>query len=260
MCFDVAADAYDRFMGRYSKHLSAQLADFAGVEPGRHVVDVGCGAGALTAELVRRVGAAAVTACDPSEPFVEAMRDRHPDVRVDRAAAERLPYGDGAFDRALAQLVVHFMTDPVAGLRELARVTRAGGVVAACVWDHTEGGSGPLSPFLRARHRFDPSQPAQSGRAGEAPGALAALFREAGLAQVEEATLSVRVEHPTFEDWWEPYMLGVGPNAEYLAALDPEQLERLRELCREELGPAPFVIDARAWTVRAKPGQRSVSR
>jgi SAM-dependent methyltransferase len=240
-------------MGRYSMHLSPQLADFAGVEAGQHVVDVGCGAGALTGELVRRVGADAVTACDPSEQFVEAMGDRYPGVRVDRAVAEQLPYAGGAFDRALAQLVVHFMNDPVAGLRELGRVTRGGGVVAACVWDHTEGGSGPLSPFLRARHRFDPSQPAQSGRAGEAPGALAALFRAAGLHDVEETTVTVRVEHQTFEEWWEPYTLGVGPNAEYIARLEPERLELLWELCREELGPAPFVIDARAWTVRASP-------
>jgi ubiquinone/menaquinone biosynthesis C-methylase UbiE len=135
MSFVVAADAYDRFMGRYSVPLAPRFADFAAVAPGQHVLDVGCGPGALTAELVKRVGPDAVSAVDPSEPFVAAARERHPGVTVERAAAEQLPFGVGAFDAALAQLVVHFMTDPVAGLREMARVTREGGVVAACVWD-----------------------------------------------------------------------------------------------------------------------------
>ena len=136
MSFEVAAEAYDRFMGRYSVQLAPQLADFAGIAAGQRVLDVGCGPGALTGELVQRLGAEAVTAVDPSEPFVAAAKARHPGVEVQRASAESLPFDDGAFDAALAQLVVHFMADPVAGLREMARVTRPGGVVAACVWDH----------------------------------------------------------------------------------------------------------------------------
>src|SRR5579862_2914374 len=130
--FEVPADAYDRFMGRYSRHLSAQLADLAGVAAGQLVLDVGCGSGLLTAELVSRLGSEGVTAVDPSAQFVSAVRERQPGVRVERAAAEQLPFEAGAFDAALAQLVVHFMDDPVAGLREMGRVTREGGVVAAC--------------------------------------------------------------------------------------------------------------------------------
>ena len=99
------------------------------------MLDVGCGPGALTAELVRRLGPGSVSAVDPSEPFVAAARERHPGVDVQRASAEELPFEDQEFDAALAQLVVHFMADPVAGLREMARVTREQGVVAACVWD-----------------------------------------------------------------------------------------------------------------------------
>src|SRR5450631_1326836 len=146
MSFDVPAEAYDQFMGRYSRQLSVQLADLAGVRHGQRVLDVGCGPGALTAELVTRLGAAAVSAVDPSEPFVAAARVRNPGVEVLWASAEQLPFPDRSFDAALAQLVVHFMTDPVAGLAEMARVTRPDGVVAACVWDHG-GGQGPLSQF-----------------------------------------------------------------------------------------------------------------
>src|SRR5689334_16094595 len=136
MSFSVPAASYDRFMGRYSSHLSGQLADLAGVAAGQRVLDVGCGPGVLTRELVERVGASNVAAVDPSEPFVEAARARLPGVDVRLAAAESLPFEDGSFDAALAQLVVHFMREPVAGLREMARVTRVGGAVAASVWDY----------------------------------------------------------------------------------------------------------------------------
>ena len=121
MTFAVAAEAYDRFMGRYSIPLAPQLAALAGVRAGQRVLDVGCGPGALTTELVRLLGPAGVTAVDPSESFVAAARERHPGVTVEQAAAEQLPFPDDAFDAALAQLVVHFMADPVAGLREVAR-------------------------------------------------------------------------------------------------------------------------------------------
>src|SRR5687767_3424397 len=108
MTFEVAAEAYDRFMGRYSVQLAPQLADFAGVHPGQRVLDVGCGPGALTGELVRRLGGESVAAVDPSEPFVAAASARHPAVDVQRASAEHLPFDDGVFDAAVAQLVVHF--------------------------------------------------------------------------------------------------------------------------------------------------------
>jgi SAM-dependent methyltransferase len=247
--FVVGADAYDRFMGRYSVPLAPSLADFASVASGQRALDVGCGPGALTAELVRRLGPAAVTAVDPSEPFVAAARERHPDVSVRRAAAEQLPFADHAFDAALAQLVVHFMAEPVVGLREMARVTREDGVVAACVWDHA-GGGGPLSVFWEAAHELDPDVEDESQLAGAREGHLAELLGAAGLREIEESTLSVEVEHPSFEDWWEPFTLGVGPTGAYVAGLDATQRDQLRDRCRELLPPAPFVLTARAWAAR----------
>src|SRR6478752_2278455 len=142
-------------MGKFSGPLAPLFCDFAGVEADARVLDVGCGPGSLVAELVRRVGAENVTAVDPAEQFVAAARARNPGVAVTRASAEELPFGDDEFDAALAQLVVHFMSDPVAGLSEMRRVTREGGRVAACVWDHG-GGQGPLSPFWRAVAQLDP--------------------------------------------------------------------------------------------------------
>jgi SAM-dependent methyltransferase len=247
--FAVGADAYDRFMGRYSVPLAPQLADFAAVAPGQRVLDVGCGPGALTTELVERLGPGAVAAVDPSEPFVTAARERHPGVGVQRAAAEELPFRDDAFDGALAQLVVHFMTDPVVGIGEMRRVTRRGGVVAACVWDHA-GGQGPLSVFWKAARELDPDVEDESRLAGARQGHLVELFRVAGLHGLEESVLSVEVEHSTFEEWWEPFTLGVGPAGGHVAGLDATGQARLRELCRERLPAAPFVLRARAWAAR----------
>ena len=249
MGFDVAADAYDRFMGRYSRLLSPQLADLAGVRAGQRVIDVGSGPGALTAELVARLGAGAVAAVDPSEPFVAAIRARYPGVDVQRASAERLPFPDRSFDVALAQLVVHFMADPVAGLAEMARLTRSGGVVAACVWDHGDG-QGPLGLFWGAARELDPTVDDELERAGTHRGQLTELFLAAGLRDVEETALIVSLEHSSFDDWWEPFTRGVGPAGSYVTSLDAERQAELRERCRDRVQVEPFVVTARAWAAR----------
>lgn len=243
-----AADTYDRFMGRYSVLLAPQMADLAGVARGQRVLDVGCGPGALTAELVARVGASAVAAVDPSTPFVAAARARHPGVDVRVASADALPFAGRTFDSALAQLVVHFMPDPVAGLREMARVTRVGGVIAACVWDHA--GSGPITPFWQAARELDPDAEDESGLAGVREGHLAELFTAAGLSGVESTSLVASVVHDSFEAWWGPFELGVGPAGAYFARLDPDSRAALRERTRKALPHAAFTQTVRAWAAR----------
>jgi SAM-dependent methyltransferase len=247
----VAADAYDRYMGRYSTPLAPLLVDFAGVMSGQRVLDVGCGTGALVAELVERLGPPAVTAIDPSGPFVAAVEERFPGVEAHRAPAEELPFSDATFDAALAQLVVHFMADPVVGIREMGRVTRPGGVIAACVWDFG-GDADPLSLFWAAARALDPHVEGEAHLAGAREGHLAELFEEAGLREIEDGILSIAVEHPTFEDWWGPFTLGVGPGGSYVAGLGPEQVERLREECRRRLPDAPFALTGRAWAARGR--------
>ncbi len=236
-------------MGRYSLLLAPRFAEFAGVQRGQRVIDVGCGPGALVAELIRRLRPDAVWAVDPSERFVAAVGARYPGVRVQPAAAQELPFEDRLFDAALAQLVVHFMADPVMGLREMARVTRPRGVVAACVWDHA-GGRGPLGLFWAAVRELDPDGEDESQLAGVRRGHLGELFRAAGLLEVHESAIVVDVEHPSFEEWWEPFLLGVGPAGAYVARLDSRRQARLRELCRAKQPEEPFVISALAWVAR----------
>jgi SAM-dependent methyltransferase len=251
MSFDVTADAYGRFMGRFSEPLAARFAEFAAVKAGQRALDVGCGPGGLTAQLVDRLGVHAVSAVDPSAPFVAALRARLPGVDVRSATAEQLPFPDDSFDLALAQLVVHFMADPVAGLSEMARVTRTGGLVAACVWDHA-GGGGPLATFWRAVHDIDPTARDESQLAGAREGQLAELCQAARLKDIEPLSLTVTVRFATFDDWWEPFTLGVGPAGAYVARLDEAQRDGLRGQCMRLLPAPPFEIAASAWCVRAR--------
>jgi SAM-dependent methyltransferase len=249
MSFDVAADAYDRFMGRYSVLLSPQLADLAGVTAGQRALDVGCGPGALTRVLVDRLGADAVIAVDPSASFVEAVRARYPGVDVRSANAGDLPFDDDVVDVALAQLVVHFMTDPVRGISEMRRVTRPGGVVAACVWDHA-GGKGPLGLFWDTARELDPTVVDESDLPGTREGHLRRLFIEAGLRDVSDTSIAADLEHPDFDAWWEPFAGGVGPAGAYVAGLSPEAQVQLRERLRGRLPSGAFVIPAMAWAAR----------
>jgi SAM-dependent methyltransferase len=251
MSFEVAGEAYGRFMGRYSEPLADQFVELVGVRPGQRALDVGCGPGVLTARLVDRCGTDDVAAVDPSMPFVEAARARLPGVDVRRATAESLPFADDSFDVCLAQLVVHFMADPVAGLREMGRVARTGAPVAASVWDHTTD-TGPLSPFWGAAHDVDPSAPGEAELAGSREGHLAELAEEAGLGEVTSTSLTVRVGFARFEDWWAPYLLGVGTTGDYMATVDEDHRRAIEQRCREVLPAAPFEQDARAWVVLAR--------
>lgn len=255
MGFEGAASDYDRFMGRYSSLLSAPFADFAGVREGWRALDVGCGPGVLTRELVARLGADAVSAVDPSVSYAGSARDRFPDVRIEVASAGDLPFEDGSFDAVLAQLVVHFMADPVHDLRAMARVTRPGGVVAACVWDHA-GGRSPLSRFWDVLSTIDPDAPSEASLPGTREGQLGEYLTDAGLADITETALTVRVLHPTFEDWWEPYLRGAGPVGAYIESLDQGGRARLEHTLRAEMPPAPFKVAGSAWAARGTASAR----
>jgi SAM-dependent methyltransferase len=251
--FRVAADAYDRHVGRYGPALAARLIAAAHVRSGHSALDVGCGPGALTAALAELLGADQVAAVDPSEPFARACAARVPGVQVEIAAAEALPFEDGAFHATLSQMVVNFMSDAKAGVGEMRRVTRPGGTVAAAVWDYADGMT-LLRRFWDAAAAVDPA----AAKLDEGvsmpwcrPDELERLWSSAGLEGVDTSELVVEAAYDDFDDLWEPLESGVGPSGAYAAGLPAEPRERLREELRRRLdaGPGPFSLTARAWCV-----------
>jgi SAM-dependent methyltransferase len=251
--FIASADAYDRLVGRYSNGLATALITFAGVDSGR-ILDVGCGPGALTAALATRLGPANVSAVDPSEPFVEACRARVPEVDVLVGSAEALPFVDGVFDAVLSQLVVNFMTAAEDGVREMARVTRPGGVIASCVWDYS-GEMTLLRAFWDAAREVDPER-AEVADEGVVMrwcrhGDLADLWRKAGLRDVRFGPLVVKAAYTDFEDLWSPLPTGVAPSGAFCKSLSDDRRAALHDAFRSRLGvgDGPFELTARAWAV-----------
>jgi SAM-dependent methyltransferase len=248
--FESSAEKYDRFMGRYTTSLAPAFADAAGVVEGMRVLDVGCGPGGLTRELSRRVGAGNVAAIDPAPQFASACRQRHPGVDVREGVAEALPWDAGSFDAALASLVVAFMRDADEGVREMARVTRSGGTVAACMWDIAGGGMTMLSTFWAAARTLDPDVEGERLRPGVTRGDLGERFRRAGLRDVVEGSVEARVDYADFDAFWQPFTFGVGPAGQHLTSLPTERQAQLREACRKRLPDGPFSLSARAWYAR----------
>lgn len=247
--FTVSGEVYDRFMGRYSTRLAAPFADAAGIEAGQTVLDVGCGPGALTAELVRRVGAANVAAVDPAPQFVDAVRERLPGVEAQVGRAEELPFPDGRFDASLAQLVLHFVSDADATAREMRRVVRPGGTVAGCVWDFGDG-MVMLREFWGAATAIDSSAPDEAltrpfGRDGE----IGELFERAGLQDVATGALETDARYESFDEFWAPFLTNTGPAGAFIDSLDEDGRARLREDLRARLGSpeGAFTLPARAW-------------
>ena len=252
MTFEVAGNAYDRFMGRYSRELAPALIEFAGIEPGMRVLDVGCGPGALSEQLAGVVGAERLGAVDPSEPFVAACMERVPGADVRQGSAEELPWEDDAFDAALSQLVVNFMRDAPAGASEMHRVARPAGVIAACTWDYADGME-MLKAFWAAARTLDDAAP-DEGRTMRyrSTEELDQLWREAGADDVETGYLMVDTTYSGFDDFWEPFTFGVGPAGAYYAGLQPHRQEELRERLFENVGSpdGSFSLSARACAVR----------
>lgn len=253
--FAVTGEAYDRFMGRYSQPLAGEFATFAQVAAGQRGLDVGCGPGALTRELVRRLGVAAVSACDPSDSFVASCTERNPGVDVRPGAAEHLPFGDQEFDVVVSQLVLHFVADPQAVASEMRRVLRPGGTVAACVWDFAEGMQ-LIRAFWDAASAVDREAPDEDrvmrfGRAGE----IAEWLSGAHFADVAETTLTVTSSYRDFDELWSGLLAGVGPAGSYCVGLPAGRREVLRGALHERLGSPGGAFSLQA-VARAARGTR----
>ncbi len=248
---------YERRIGRYGGELARVLIETTGVRPGWRVLDVGCGAGALTAPLAELVGPRGVVGVDPDGDALARAAARLPEIRFDVAPAEALPYGDGEFDAVLAQLVVSLMDDAQRGACEMRRVARPGGLVSTCVWDFA-GGMTVLRAFWDAAADVDPAGAAANDQAATRPNATAdeldALWRRAGLVDVTTGELVATAAYAGFDDAWEPMTIPDGGPGVYLERLDAGGRARIREAFFERLGrpEGPFELSARAWYVRGR--------
>ncbi|HMM93588.1 class I SAM-dependent methyltransferase [Phycicoccus sp.] len=241
------AAAYERFMGRWSTALAPSFLDAVAPVPApSSACDVGCGTGNLTAELLRRAPDCRVTAVDPAPPFVAAARERLGDaVRVLPGTAEALPLDDDEVDVALALLVLNFVPDPEAGVAEMVRVTRPGGVVGAAVWDYASG-MAMLRAFWDAAAALWPGAEDQALDRPAGSGGLEALLTRGGVADVGGGVLEVPMRFATFAEYWDPFLEGIGPAGAYVERLGEVRREELRAELERRLGPGPVEMTSTA--------------
>lgn len=269
-------DAYERFMGRWSRALAPQLVTFAGVRDGDTVLDVGSGTGALTGAVAARAPSSRIIGIDPAASYVAFAGTRHPGdrIRFETGDAQQLRFADRSFDRTLSLLVINFIPDAAKALDEMVRVTRSGGTVSAAVWDYGEGME-MLRVFWDEAVALNPAAASRDERHMplSRKGELAALWRRHGLVDVSETALTIQTRFTTFDDYWGPFLDKQGPAGAYVAALGATEREQLRVRLRRRLygdrPDGPIALNARAWAVRgtvsgefarALPKQRGVVR
>lgn len=249
-------DAYEQYVGRWSRRIAPLFLDWLGIPPDRSWLDVGCGTGALAAAILDRCAPAAVTGVEPSEGFLATARENLAGrAELLPGSATDIPLAAGAVDVAVCGLVLNFVADQPAALAELARVVRPGGTIAAYIWDYA-GTMEMMSMFWEAAAALDQRAVALAEAVRfqlSRPEELERLFAGAGLAGVAVTGIEIETRFANFEDYWQPFLGGAGPAPTYVASLAEDARERLREHLRDSL---PFVIDgsiplaARAWAVR----------
>ncbi|WP_460450515.1 class I SAM-dependent methyltransferase [Alsobacter sp. SYSU BS001988] len=250
-----SAEGYEQLMGRWSRKLARGFVDFAGQRPGEAILDVGCGTGSLTFTLAEMAGRGPLTGIDVAEPYLAYARSRSTgdDISFQRADATDLPFGDGAFDRALSCLVLQFTPDPAKAVAEMARVVRPGGVVAACVWD-SYGGMPHLRLLWDTASALGLDRDRSLFRPMSTDGEMAAAWRAEGLRDVVQDTLVMRFDFEDFDDYWSPFLGGDGPAGQFVAGLGEADRDRLRTQARHVFlsgrpdGRRSFV--AAAWACR----------
>jgi len=249
--------AYERYVGRWSREVAIAFIDRLETLPGLAWADVGCGTGALTAAILARSQPASIHALDASESFVDRARELMDDARVrfECGNAVQLPWDVDRFDACVSRLVLNFVPDPAAMVREMARVTRRGGAVAVYVWDHADGME-MLRLFWDASAAEDASAAAldEAGRFPICqPEPLRELFTIAGLQSVAVEAIDVPTVFPTFDDYWRPFLGRTGPGPAYRASLEDDVVERIKRRLRARLAAEagePVALTARAWAVR----------
>jgi trans-aconitate methyltransferase len=254
-----AGDAYERYMGRWSRKVAPLFTDWIGAPPGADWIDVGCGTGVLTSTVLNRCEPSRIVGIDSSAAFLQAAQDGVADARASfrPGDAQALPEGDGAFDIAVSGLVLNFVPDKNAAVREMVRVVKPGGAVALYVWDYA-GHMQVMRSFFDAASELDPgAREFDDGVKAPVcrPGPLSELFRSAGLLDVEVQAIDIPTVFDSFDDYWTPFLGGTGSAPKYCMALDEAARQRLRERIRGRLPTGPdgeILLAARAWAVKGR--------
>lgn len=254
-------DGYERQMGRWSRRLAPLFVEFAGIDAAQHILDVGCGTGSLAFSLARRPGIARIWGLDLSPVYVAYAKRNCPDARMAFQVGDAcdLPFDDASFDHALSMLVLQFIPHADKAVREMRRVTRRGGIVAAATWD-TGGGLLAHRMIFDTAALIDPGGNAARaeayGRPLSRPGELARLWQAAGLVDVVQDMRTIRMDFASFADFWAPVEGNEGPVAAYVRTLDSETAARLRSTVESAYlggdvdGPRSYA--ATAWVVKGK--------
>lgn len=252
------AEAYERFMGRWSRLVAPQLVQFAEVPDGGRILDVGSGTGVLSFALAAAKPHCHVVGIDPSKQYVAYAKSKNSfgeRVGFEMGDAQELHFADAAFDGSVSLLVFNFIPDAGKALREVRRVTKPGRRVSAAVWDYGDG-MRMLAVFWEGAMAIDP----KAGKADEKKmplcqeGELGQLWRAGGLEDVHERPLSITMAFESFADYWDAFLLGQGPAGAYVRSLAPEKVSALREAVKSRLAPSGeekrFTLPARVWAVR----------
>lgn len=251
-----SATKYERFTGRWSILLAGLFVEFVHLQPSGRTLDVGCGTGSVVQAIVDQYPRNEIVGLDIASDLVAYSRARFPGPRItfQCGSALDLPYADSSFDQSVSLLVFQFLSDPARAASEMRRVTRSGGVVAACNWDAV--GNERIHVLWQEQLRLDPESEAHVERPRHCTrqGELARLWSDAGLLNVEETTLNFRTEFDSFEDYWLPFLEGVGPTGAYVANLPGEKRDALRDALRRRLlgerENGAISLGARAWAVQ----------
>ncbi len=251
------AEAYERFMGRWSHAVARPLLEFATLPEAGRILDVGCGTGSLAVAIAERYSRAAIDGIDPSSEYVAYASAKNPfsnRVSFEIGDAQQLHFEDASFDGAASLLVFNFIPDPGKALREVCRVTRPGGVISAAVWDYGAG-----MRMLRAFWDAAVALNAAAEKVDEKhmplcrSGELSDLWRRSGLQDIREQSINVNMRFESFADYWEPFLLGQGPAGAYVRSLDRGGVVALRDEVRRRLTLGESLqldLPARAWAVR----------
>lgn len=254
-----ASDAYERYMGRWSRRVAPLFTAWAGAPPGASWIDIGCGTGVLTSTVLENCEPSRVVAVDSSATFLDAARERIADPRASfkLGDAQALPEDDASFDVAVSGLVLNFVPDKKAMVAEMVRVVRPGGTVALYVWDYA-GHMQVMRCFFDAANALDPrAMEFDDGLKAPIcrPGPLAELLAGAGLSDVDVWAIDIPTAFESFDDYWTPFLGGTGSAPKYCASLDAEARERLRETIRGRLPTGPdgeILLAARAWAAKGR--------